>query len=88
MYEIECDRTERITGVSAIIGANTAPPTTILDANFLQQQQLGDGNFGPSDYRAFYFIEVAPQDIAQWTQVLTPLTEMPNYNAPDQSRDW
>ncbi|EDX86421.1 hypothetical protein S7335_4125 [Synechococcus sp. PCC 7335] len=84
VYEIEGDRTERIASVSAIIGEHTAPPTAILDANFLQQQ-LGDGNFGPSDYWAFYSIEVAPKDIAQWTQLLTPLTTTPNYNAPDQA---
>ncbi|MBE9061067.1 hypothetical protein [cf. Phormidesmis sp. LEGE 11477] len=87
VYQIKGDRTERTASVSAILNENVAPPTAILDANFLQQQ-LGDGEFGPSDYQTFYFVEVASQDIAQWIQLLTPLTPSPNYIAPAQPIDW
>jgi hypothetical protein len=79
--------TERVAGVSAIVTKHKAPPTAILDAHFVEEQ-TGDGVLGPSDFRAFYFIEVAPQDVSQWAQVLTPLGATAEYGAPAQLRDW
>jgi hypothetical protein len=43
---------------------------------------------GPSDFQAFYLIDVAPQDVAQRTNVLTPLAGTPEYDAPAQPREW
>jgi len=78
---------DRVTAVSAIITKHKAPPTAILDAQFVEEQ-TGDGGLGPSDFRAFYFVQVAPQDVAQWAQILTPLAATVEYDAPAQPRDW
>lgn len=87
VYEVAGSRTERVAKVSAIIAKHKAPPTAILDAHF-QEQQLGVGELGPSDFRAFYFLEVAPKDISQWTKVLIPLGATAEYKAPAEPRDW
>jgi hypothetical protein len=87
VYEVTGSRTERVAGASAIITKDKAPPTAILDAHFIEEQ-IGDGFFGPSDFREWYFVEVAPQDVSQWTQILTPLGETAEYDAPAQPRDW
>ncbi|HVR99413.1 MAG TPA: hypothetical protein VMW27_22515 [Thermoanaerobaculia bacterium] len=87
MDEIAGSTAERVAGVSAIISKHRAPPTPLLDAHFLEEQ-MGDGVFGPSDYREFYVVEVAPQDLTQWTRLLAPLAETPEYTAPDQPLDW
>jgi hypothetical protein len=87
VYEVTGSRPERVARVSAIIAKDKAPPTAILDARFVEEQ-IGDGFLGPSDFREFYFVEVAPQIIAQWTRILTPLDETAEYAAPAQPRDW
>jgi hypothetical protein len=87
VHETTGSITERVAGVSTIITKNKVPPTIILDAHFVEEQ-TGDGVLGSSDFRAFYFIEVAPQDVSQWTQILTPLGAAADYDAPAQPRDW
>jgi hypothetical protein len=87
LHEVTGSSSERVAAVSAIITKHKAPPTAILDARFLEEQ-TGDGNLGPSDFRTFYFVEVAPQDVARWTDVLTPLSGMAEYDAPAQPREW
>jgi hypothetical protein len=79
--------TERVAGVSAIMAKHKAPPTAIRDAHFLEEQ-TGDDVLGPADFRAFCVIEVAPQDISKWMQLLTPLGATAEYGAPAQPRDW
>jgi hypothetical protein len=74
--EVAGSGTERITSISIILTKHKALPTAILDAHFIEEQ-IGDGFLGPSDFRAFYSIEVAPQKVLQWTQVLTPLGATP-----------
>ena len=87
VHEVTGKSSERVTAVSAIITKHKAPPTAILDAQFVEEQ-TGDGGLGPSDFRAFYFVQVAPQDVAQWTQILTPLAATAEYDAPAQLRNW
>ena len=78
---------QRIKAISAIIAQHRSLPTAIADAHFLEER-IGDGELGPSDYRDFYVVDVAAQDIEQWSQVLTPLQEVPEYVAPPQPRNW
>jgi hypothetical protein len=85
--EVTGSSDDRIARVSAIIAKHKTPPTAILDAHFVREQ-TGDGVLGPSDFRTFYLVEVAPQDVSRWTQALTPLGGVAEYNAPAQSRDW
>jgi hypothetical protein len=87
VYEIAGDKIQRVAGVSRLIAKQKTPPTAILDAHFIEEQ-IGDGNLGPSDFQAFYVLKVAPQSIAKWTNLLTPLTEKADYAAPKQPRDW
>ncbi len=87
VYEITGSSTARVARVSAIITKYNALPSAIVDARFVEEQ-IGDGIFGPSDFRSFCFLEVAPQDISQWTQILIPLGSAAEYNAPAQLRDW
>jgi hypothetical protein len=87
VHEVTGTSAERVAGVSAIMVKHKAPPTAILDAHFLEEQ-TGDDVLGPADFQAFCFIEVAPQDVSQWMQVLTPLGATPEYGAPAQPRDW
>jgi hypothetical protein len=86
-YEVTGSSTERVDGVLAIITKHQTPPTVLLDAHFVEEQ-AGDDALGPSDFRAFYFIRVAPQDIARWMQIFQPLGATAEYNAPAQPRDW
>jgi hypothetical protein len=86
-HEVSGSSAERIAAVSAIITKHKAPPTAMLDARFLEEQ-TGDGSLGPSDFRAFYFVEVAPQDVARWTDVLAPLSGTAEYDAPAQPCEW
>ncbi|WP_225886993.1 hypothetical protein [Nodosilinea nodulosa] len=87
MYEVTGSSAKRVAEVSAIITKHQAPPTAILDAYFLEEQ-IGDGILGPSDFRTFYVVEVAPQDVARWTMLLTPLEATAEYSAPAQPPAW
>jgi hypothetical protein len=87
IHEVTGSSTERIAGVTAVITTHKVPPTAILDAHFVEEQ-TGDNVLGPSDFQAFYFLEVAPGDVSQWTQILTPLGTAAEYAAPAQPRDW
>jgi hypothetical protein len=86
-HEVTGSLTERVAGVSAIIAKHQKPPIPILDAYFVEEQ-VGDGMLGPSDFRAFYRVEVAPQDVGQWTKILTPISGEADYAAPTHPRDW
>jgi hypothetical protein len=87
VYEITGDRTKRVASVSVIIARQQPPPTAILDAH-LVEEQLGDGEMGPSDFRTFCVLEVAPLDVPPWTQLLTPIAARVEYAAPAEPRDW
>ncbi len=87
VHEVTGTSTQRVADVSAIITKHKAPPTAILDAH-LVEEQTGDGGLGPSDFRAFYVVEVAPQDVPRWTQILTPLAGTAAYGTPAEPRDW
>lgn len=85
--EVTGSRGERVARISAILAKDRTPPTAISDAHFLEEK-LGDGIGGPSDYREFYVLQVAPQDVSKWTQILRPLEEEAGYGAPETPRDW
>ncbi len=87
VYEVTGNRIERVAGVMDILNKSKQPPTTILDARFIEEK-IGDGVLGPSDFQAFYFIEVTPKDIEQWTDILTPVTETVRYAQPRRTYDW
>lgn len=61
-------------------------PLNILDAHYAQEQ-LGDGNLGPSDFRNYIYAKLEPSEIAQWQATLTPISK-PGYIAPSHPLDW
>ncbi len=81
---------ERIKIVSQIIANSTPLPSALLDANFVQEQ-TGDGKLGPSDFKSFGVLSVAPADLLAWRAVLARL-EAHNtpaaYAAPKQVCPW
>jgi len=86
--EISGPPQERIAAITRQLSLHKAPPTALLDARYLQEQ-TGDGVLGPSDYRTFCRIDVAPADIPRWTADLTPLTTKPDHATPKKNlRDW
>jgi hypothetical protein len=72
-YELAGGQADRATQMSSIIAKHKAPPTHIDDAHFLEEQ-IGNGVVGPSDFRAFYAIDIAPEDAGLWIELLTPLS--------------
>jgi hypothetical protein len=94
-YELTGGVAERVARVSAAMAKHKAPSTPILDAHFIEEQS-GDGQLGPSDFTDFYHIQVATQDVDQWTKILTPITDpsggkgpkLSRYTAPKHPRDW
>jgi hypothetical protein len=86
-YEVVGNVAERIEAVSEIIAQSTSLPTPLLDAQFVEEK-IGDGELGPSDYRAFTLLQVAPADLPKWQAVLTPLERTPAYSAPTQPYAW
>ena len=51
--------------------SKTAPlPGSLLDAHFVEEQ-TGDGRLGPSDFKAFYALTVAPADLPAWRAALS-----------------
>jgi hypothetical protein len=87
VYEAGGSKQQRIQEITALIEKHQTLPTAITDSYFLEEQ-IGDGEFGPSDYRDFYAVEVVPQAIDRWKQDLTPLQEVPDYVAPLQPQNW
>lgn len=85
--EIGGDSAARVSAVTTILAKQQAPPTTIVDAHFLEEE-TGDGQFGPSDYHDFTHIKVAPQDVSKWTKTLATLSPKPIYSAPKNPRAW
>jgi hypothetical protein len=86
-YEVTGSQAERVETITAMIAKAQTPPTPFLDAYFVEEK-IGDGEFGPSDYRSFYRLDIASGDITQWQSILSPLATTPNYATPSQPYDW
>jgi hypothetical protein len=85
--EITGTQAERVQAITEMLSKQDAPPTPILDAHFVEEQ-IGDGNMGPSDFRTFVMITVAPERVATWQAALSPLDTQPGYTAPAQPYAW
>lgn len=90
VHTMDGTQAERVAAVSRLLARHTALPSLILDAHLLEEQ-TGDGRLGPSDFAAFYALNVAPGDVAAWRAVL-PAAEAGapqiQYAAPKQARPW
>ncbi|MCC6458638.1 MAG: hypothetical protein IT328_27060 [Caldilineaceae bacterium] len=86
-YEVSGSQAERVNAVTEIISKSQPLPTPLMDAYFVEEK-MGDGELGPADYRSFYRLEVAPEDVGAWQALLSPLTGIPDYPAPMQPASW
>jgi len=89
-YEVEGSKEERAAAVSKLISKASALPGPLLDARFIEEQ-TGHGQLGPSDFAAFYALDVAPGDLAAWRAALPPMNQsqaVRTYAAPRQATAW
>ena len=77
---------DRVANVGRIISKHGPLPSPLLDARFVEEQ-IGDGDLGPSDFTSFYELTVAPTDIAKWRAVLKT-TKDHEYDSPNPPKEW
>ena len=88
--EVEGSKAERVAAVTKIISRTAPPPSPILDAHFVEEK-FGDGIFGPSDFRSFCALTVAPDDLAAWRSALKPIEQRirpTKLDVPKQAQPW
>ena len=89
-YEITSTQAERVAAVSQLFSKAFSLPSPLLDAHFIEQQ-IGDNQFGPADFTAFYALTVAPADLSAWRSGLSTLqapNTPPRYATPNQQVAW
>ena len=87
-HEVMGTISERVAGVTRVIESNAQLPSKILDARLIEQQ-FGDGQLGPSDFRSFVWIKVPADQVVKWRSALkTPPEDTPVYDLPPSNADW
>lgn len=69
-HEVDGSKAERVARITKLLSKTGPLPGAILDANFVEERQ-GDGKLGPSDFKAFYALSVAPADLPAWKAALS-----------------
>lgn len=83
-------KAERIALVSRIVTRNSPLPSALTDARFIEEK-TGDGRLGPSDFKSFSVLTVAPADLPAWKAALAPLeahNTPPAIVSPKQACPW
>ncbi len=83
-------KAERIAQVSRIVTRNSPLPSALTDAQFVEEK-TGDGSLGPSEFKSFSVLTVAPADLPAWKAALSPLEAQnarPTYVTPKQACPW
>jgi hypothetical protein len=78
VFEVTGNQDRRIARVSAILAKHIVLPTAILDAHFIEEQ-IGDGYLGPSDFRSFSAVKIAPKDVGKWSKLLKLSSELVDF---------
>jgi hypothetical protein len=89
-YEIGGTQAERIAAISSQLSKHAPLSSPLLDAHFVEDKK-GDGQFGPSDFLAFYALTVVPVDLEKWRSTLPALEEQnrkPKYVSPKKPCSW
>src|SRR5688572_24882572 len=86
-FEVVGNQARRVEVVTAMLAKLHALPTPIVDAQFVEEK-IGDDELGPADYRAFTLLEIAPENVAAWQDILIPLETTPGHAAPSQPTSW
>jgi hypothetical protein len=68
--EIDGTTAERVAAIAKLLSKTAPLPSPLLDAHFVEEQ-TGDGRLGPSDFRAFCAIAIAPADLPAWRAALS-----------------
>ena len=76
---------ERVSVISKLLSKTAPLPSSLLDAHFVEEQ-TGDGRLGPSDFKAFYALTVAPADLAAWRDALSESKTWNHFSNDDEIR--
>lgn len=88
--QVDGTKEERIARVTGIVAHTSPLPGPLLDARFVQEQ-TGDGRLGPSEFKSFCVLTVAPADLPAWKAALAPLEAQntpPAHVSPKQAVPW
>ncbi len=68
----ELTQAQKIDKVSKVIARNNALPSSILDAQFLEEASAppDEAGFGPTDYTHYIYFKVAQKDVERWNVLL------------------
>jgi hypothetical protein len=88
-------KTERVAEITKRLGKSAPLPGPLIDANFVEEQ-TADGRLGPSDFKSFYALTVAPADLPAWKTALSkskPANAFSNDDeikraAPKEAKPW
>ena len=86
---------ERVAAISKLLSKSAPLPSPLLDAHFIEEQ-TGDGRLGPSDFKAFYALTVAPAELPAWRYALSKSKTWNHYSndeqikreAPKKAQSW
>lgn len=81
--KIEGTTAERVAAISKLLSRSTPLPSALLDAHFVEEK-TGDGHLGPSDFRAFYALTVAPADLPAWKAALSKSKTWNHFSNDDE----
>jgi hypothetical protein len=68
--EAEGSQMERVARITKMLSRSAPLPGPLLDAHFVEEK-TGDGQLGPSDFKAFYALTVAAADLPAWKAALS-----------------
>jgi hypothetical protein len=86
-FEVVGTQARRVEVITAMLAKLHPLPTPIVDAQFVEEK-IGDDELGPADYRAFTLLEIAPENIAAWQDILITLDTAPDHATPSQPTSW
>jgi hypothetical protein len=69
-HGIQGSKEERTAKITKMLSKSAPLPGTLLDAYFVEEK-TGDGRLGPSDFKSFYALTVAPEDLPAWKVALS-----------------
>lgn len=76
---------ERVAAISTLLSKIAPLPSSLLDAHFIEER-TGDGRLGPSDFKAFYALTVAPADLSAWRVALSDPQAWNHFSNDDEIR--
>ena len=74
---------ERVAEITKMLGRSAPLPGPLLDAQFVEEK-TGDGRLGPSDFKSFYALTVAPSDLPAWKAALSKSQAANSFSNDDE----